>query len=264
MIPILSSALLFAACALDSAPARTFPADTLIDIGGRRLEIVVRTGDEPLTIVFEAGGGATLESWAAVPDSVAARTGATVVLYNRAGLGRSDLGAADLAPAEEVRGLVRALESLGVPERRIVVGHSFGGLLAVLHAALYPAAVAGLVRSTVPEYPNPADDRERLIARMTRTLEDLTARAADAEPALSIPIVVITAGEPWWQREDIVAAWRRSHQEIVGAYAGRELVVAEGSNHDVPEARPDLIVDAVVRLSQRVLAAVRARPLAAD
>jgi len=243
--------------------------------------VVCPVGDEPLTIVFEAGGGATLESWAAVPDSVAARTGATVVLYNRAGLGRSDLGAADLAPAEEVRGLVRALESLGVPERRIVVGHSFGGLLAVLHAALYPAAVAGLVlvdpmnsrfiaatgdfvRSTVPEYPNPADDRERLIARMTRTLEDLTARAADAEPALSIPIVVITAGEPWWQREDIVAAWRRSHQEIVGAYAGRELVVAEGSNHDVPEARPDLIVDAVVRLSQRVLAAVRARPLAAD
>ena len=99
------------------------------------------------------------------------------------------------------------------------------------------------------------DDRERLLARMVRTLDDLAARTGEAEPELAIPIVVITAGEPWWRREEIVAEWRKSHEEIAGARPGRELVVASGSDHGVEEERPDTIVDAVSRVVERSAAA---------
>ena len=241
-------------------PAR---ADTLIDVGGRSLEVVIRRGEEPVAIVFENGGGATFVDWEAVPDSIAARTGATVVTYNRAGLGRSDLGPETLTPVDEIRALIGALDSLGVPERRILVGQSYGGLLVVAHADLDPDRVAALVLveamnsrfiratgefiySTVPSYPEPADDSQRLIMRMTRTLEDLAARAHAVEPELQIPIVVVTAGEPWWWKEGIPEAWTRSHAEIAAA-PGRELLVAEGSRHHVAADRPDVVVDAILR-----------------
>lgn len=119
--------------------------DTLVDVGGHRLNLEVQRGTEPLTIVFEAGGGADVSSWGTVPDSLAARTDATVVAYDRAGMGRSDLGPPDLSPRDEVAHLRLALERVGAPRRTIVVGHSYGALLALLHAALHPDDVIGLV-----------------------------------------------------------------------------------------------------------------------
>ena len=261
-IPLAALALLL--LALDGALAYGTPADTLVDVGGRRLEIEIRRGHEPVAIVFENGGGATLLDWGTVPDSIAARTGATIVRYNRAGLGKSDLGPDTLTPVAEVRALIAALDALRVPERRILVGQSYGGLLVVAHADLDPDRIVALVLveamnsrfiratgdfiySTVPSYPQPADDRQRLLARMTRTLEGLTARAHAVEPELRIPMVVITAGDPWWGREGIPEAWSRSHAEIAAAAPGRELLVAEGSRHHVATDRPDVVVDAILR-----------------
>ena len=255
--------------ALEAVPRDAAPTDTLIDVGGRSLELVIHRGREPVAIVFENGGGATFADWGSVPDSVAARTGATIVRYNRAGLGRSELGPDTLTPVEEIRALIRALDALGVPERRILVGQSYGGLLVVAHADLDPDRVAALVLveamnsrfiqatgefiySTVPSYPEPADDSQRLIMRMTRTLEDLTSRAHAVEPTLRIPIVVITAGVPWWWKEGIPEAWSRSHADIVAAAPGRELLVAERSRHHVATDRPDVVLDAILRALRAV------------
>ncbi|HET6341711.1 MAG TPA: alpha/beta hydrolase [Gemmatimonadota bacterium] len=239
--------------------------DTLIDVGGHELRIEVREGSRPITIVLEAGGGADASAWATVPDSLALQTGATVVTYDRPGLGGSEVGPVDLTPEEEIRDLSDALDRLGTPAPRILVGHSYGAMLAILHAGLYPSQVVGLVlvdpmnpvfvletgdfvQSTVPDIAEPANDRERVVVRMKRTFSDLTARTAGFEPALSIPIIVLTAGEPWWDSDEIDRAWRRSHEVIAGRSSDRELMVAKGSDHDVPEERPDLIVDAVNRL----------------
>ena len=146
---------------------------------------------------------------------------------------------------------------------------SYGGMLALLHAALFPDHVVGLVLvdpmnplfvgetgdfvpSTVPDIADPRNDRERVVVRMKRTFAGLTARTAAIEPELEIPVIVLTAGDPWWRDLEIDRAWRRSHEVIAGRSSNRELVVAEGSDHDVPEERPDLIVEAVIRMLARV------------
>lgn len=246
-----------------------FPPDTLLNVGGHALHLEVREGTHLLTIVLESGGGADASSWGTVPDSVARRTGATVVTYDRAGLGSSELGPADLTPEEEVRDLREALDMLGTPPATILVAASYGGMLALLHAALFPDHVVGLVLvdpmnpmfvgetgdfvpSTVPDIAEPRNDRERVVVRMKRTFAALTARTAAIEPELEIPVIVLTAGEPWWRDEEIDRAWRRSHEVMAGRSADRELVVAEGSNHDMADERPDLVVDAVERLLARV------------
>lgn len=243
--------------------------DTLVEVGGHRLHFEVREGALPITIVLEPGGGADGSSWASVPDSLASRTGATIVVYDRAGLGGSELGPTGLTPEDEVRDLRQALDELGLSAPTLIVAHSYGGMLAFLHAGLYPDQVVGLVlvdpmnavfanetgdflRSTVPDIDEPESDHERVIVRMRRTFSDLIARVAELEPRLEIPIVLLTAGEPWWGPEEIDRAWRWSHEVIASRSPDRELVVAEGSDHDVPKERPDLIVDAVTRVMATV------------
>lgn len=244
------------------------PLDTLVDVGGYHLHMVVYRGTRPLTIVMESGGGASLAAWSGVEARLAERSGATVVAYDRAGFGESGVGPAELAPRQQVRQLHEALERLRTPPDRIVVGHSYGGLLALLHAHLYPERVRGLVlvdpmnarfveatgdfvQSTVPHIEHPATAKDTAIARMVRTFDELARDPAASDAGLKLPMVVITAGEAWWKKPDIDRAWRDSHQAIANGAPHRRLVVAEGSDHDVPDKRPEAIVEAVLSLTAR-------------
>ena len=97
-------------------------------------------GQGPIAVVFQAGGGAALDAWGDVPARAAARTVATVVAYDRAGMGQSEVGPIDLTPEAELDQLGRALDQLGL-RRIVLVGHSFGGLLSLVQGN--PGAGAG-------------------------------------------------------------------------------------------------------------------------
>ena len=71
------------------------------------------------------------------------------------------------------------------------------------------------------------------------------------EPGLPQPMVVITAGKPWWGKPDIDRAWRRSHEALVAQRKQRRLITAEGSDHGIPEQRPEAIVTAVQELQMQ-------------
>lgn len=248
-----------------SAPAPV-PEDTLLDVGGYRLHLVVHRGTSPLTIVMESGGGASLDDWAGLDSALARSTGATVVAYDRAGFGGSETGPPDLTPEQQVRQLDLALERLGTPSGRLVIGHSYGGLLAVMHGHLYAAQVRGLVlvdamnarfvratgnfvHTTVPHIEHPATARDSAIARMVSGFDRLVASPAASDVDLELPIVVVTAGQPWWGKPEIDREWRAAHEAMAKAAPGRRLVVAERSRHQVPKDRPDTILDAVASLT---------------
>ena len=241
-------------------------ADTLVDVGGYRLHLSVWDGEGPVTILFEAGGGADASSWASVPELVSAQTRARVVTYDRAGLGQSDRGPLELTPVDEIHHLHAALRHLGVSGPTIVVGHSYGGVLGLLHATLYPDDVVGLVlvdpmnpgfveavgidwlQTTVPDVPNPTTNLEYVTHRMKRDFPDLAQQTGKVWLSLELRMDILTAGEAWWGAEDIDSAWRKSHVEMAAATAARKLVVAESSAHNIPATEPALIVDAVARL----------------
>lgn len=236
--------------------------DTIVQVDGRGLHLLVRAQEgATVAVVLESGGGADAGAWEPLMEAIAAATGATVVAYDRAGFGASDLGPPDLTPARQVEDLRKALGALAVPRRVVLAGHSYGALMALLHAAVagedvlglvlvdpmnpgFVAATGDFIYSTVPEIAAPANDPERAIVRIKATFDDLLLAVAEVEPGLAVPVVVVTAGEGWWGRPETDAAWRRSH-EALSAAPGRRLVVAEGSDHDILAERPELVVEAV-------------------
>lgn len=189
-----------------------------------------------------------------------------MVAYDRAGFGESGVGPAGLSPRQQVGQLDAVLGRLRTPQDRIVVGHSYGGLLAVLHAHLFPSHLRGLVlidpmnvrfvratgdfvHSTVPHIDHPASAKDTAVARMVGTFDALMRDPDASDAGLRVPMVVIAAGEAWWNKPEIDRAWRVSHEAIAEAGPRRRLVVADGSNHDVPAKRPDAIIHAVLSLA---------------
>lgn len=244
--------------------ADTAPLDTLVDVDGHRLHLVVRPGDGPVTVLFEAGGGADGASWGPAPERLATRSTATVVTYDRAGLGRSELGPEGLTPTEEIDDIRTALHRLSLPDSTVVVGHSYGAMLALAHAARYPDEVKGLVlvdpmnpafavgqadvlAATVPELPESPTPRDLAIQRMARTMDSLTAALLEIEPRLRLPMIVVSAGRDWWGSPELDAAWKASHVDLASR-AHRRRVVSETSDHDIPSEDPDVVVDAIVAL----------------
>ncbi|MFI6350372.1 alpha/beta fold hydrolase [Streptomyces sp. NPDC050560] len=116
---------------------------------GRRLFAQVLPGPEDSpdgapTVVFEAGSGATRSSWARVQPPTARY--ARAVVYDRAGLGRSDPDPRGRTMARMAQDLADLLDHVAAGSGRFVlVGHSAGGPVVRLAASLRPELVAGLV-----------------------------------------------------------------------------------------------------------------------
>ncbi len=139
------------------------PPGQLIDIGGYRLHLHAQ-GEGGPTVVLEAGNGDFSLTWSLVQPEAARLT--RVVSYDRAGLGWSDRGprprTVDVA-MDELRTL---LHGAGIPGPYILVGHSYGGMVARLFAYRYPGDVAGLVLVDAAH----EDQMERLPESYTRSL----------------------------------------------------------------------------------------------
>jgi pimeloyl-ACP methyl ester carboxylesterase len=123
----------------DSPP--TLPGQ-MVDIGGYRLHLYC-TGQGSPTVIFENGLGGIFADWALVQPGVAQFTRACS--YDRAYEGYSDAGPIPITMHQQAFELHLLLQNAKLPPPYILVGHSYGGMLARLFAMTYPHDVAGLV-----------------------------------------------------------------------------------------------------------------------
>jgi len=247
--------------------------DTLVDVGGYRLHFHILPGTEP-AVLLESGGGADATYWDVLAPVLAHETGATIITYDRAGYGESDLPDTPYDIRQEVAGLWRGLEQLGLTNSLILLGHSYGGLLILVLANEQPNAVRGLVfldamnvefidaiggaegltSHPLSQHPFDSSHKEKLTKpqhaalRVEAGIPGVVMLLRTMSVPYDIPIRVITAGIPWWPKPEENRAWRESHEHLAASVKDGKLLVAERSAHLVPDDQPEIIVAAVAEL----------------
>lgn len=110
-----------------------------VEACGRRLEYVLHEAHQTArpTLVFLHEGLGSISLWRDFPQRVAQATGCRTLVYSRYGYGNSDVLEAARRPdymhVEALEVLPRVLAALGI-ERPLLVGHSDGGSIALIHA----------------------------------------------------------------------------------------------------------------------------------
>lgn len=129
-----------------AADRRTFPPPgTRVDVGGYRLHIrcIGQRVPGQATVIFEGGLGAPSFVWDLVQPQVAQVT--RTCSYDRAGYGWSDPGPQPRTAQQIVDELHSLLQRSGEAGPYLLVGHSFGGMVARVYAATYPQQVSGVI-----------------------------------------------------------------------------------------------------------------------
>ncbi len=117
-------------------------------IQGHRIEYeFVPAGAAPVIVFLHEGLG-SLTTWRDFPQSIARATACGTLAYSRHGHGRSDRLEAprrvDFLHEEALQALPELLDGLGI-EQPILLGHSDGGSIALIHAGGTGRLVAGLI-----------------------------------------------------------------------------------------------------------------------
>ncbi len=144
---------------------------------GRALHYMVAGRGEP-TVVFESGMGFSRTAWGLVQPLVAQRFRS--VVYDRANLGRSDDDHQPRTLERITQDLDALLAALGSGPY-ILVGHSYGGTIALASTVADPSRIAGVVLidhsdENLDAYYRPASRGFRLVGVLHRAALDAMGR----------------------------------------------------------------------------------------
>jgi pimeloyl-ACP methyl ester carboxylesterase len=231
--------------------------ELMLNIGGQNFHLEM-LGDSGPTVVFVAGLGNAATTWNAVAGPVASF--ARVVLYDRAGLGKSLPLVDTTSPitADQVAAQLHALlAAAGVPPPYILVGHSLGGLYVQMFAKRYPKEVLGIVLldASSTDAPDELKTRARLKPGTAAYLEQegipqSNRQVVDAGPFPDLPLTVIAATDHGPHFKEWEPTLMRLQRGLAALSARSSFIVAEGSGHDVQVDRPGTVVEAVRRLAE--------------
>jgi pimeloyl-ACP methyl ester carboxylesterase len=144
VVAALTGAALFNSAKAWRAETETPPAGKFIEVDGVRLHYVDQ-GAGSSTVVLLHGNGVMLQDYMASGVLDLTSQEHRVLAFDRPGFGYSERPRTNIwTPTEQARLILRALEELRV-EKAVVVGHSWGTMVAVAMALENPGAIKGLL-----------------------------------------------------------------------------------------------------------------------
>ena len=242
------------------------PSNTqYVDVGGYKLRMQVAGSGNP-TVVLEAGGRESLEAWSNVFPEIARFT--RVVAYDRAGLGKSEIGPEPRSFTRYATELHTMLHGAGISPPYVLVGHSMGAAVLRAFAHLFPNEIAGMVfvdpfneqifRSVSPK------EKEEEIARQDAAAKNGSAgqqaewrmakgQAENDFPELGsfgrppdVPMMLLVAGRergPYWVKAVLAEYGTWIAEDSEGG-----LVVDPESRHHIQQDNPALVIAAIRRV----------------
>ena len=155
------------------------PPGKLVSVGTHRLHLNCQGSGQPL-VLLESGLSGWSQDWALVQPQLARHT--TVCSYDRAGYAWSDEAPEPRTGLLAVEDLRTMLRTAGLQGPMVVVGHSWGGMLAQMLAQSHPQEVAGLVLVDALHHDQTVSMNPEVHARYSRNMQLLTGSATWLAP----------------------------------------------------------------------------------
>ena len=224
-------------------------------------------GQGPVTVVFESGFGQGAGVWKDTIANLGAEC--TCIAYARAGLGKSGTDGAPKTIEQHLQDLAAVMDTLAPDRKVMLVGHSYGGLLATEFARQHPQRLLGLVLVDPATMGQRHDflraDRERVLADDKALLsmlpptmaEDYKLLIAQLDNAAAtprslpdLPVALLTAtqvaAEPFVFEETAQgkALWKRQHADLfAGVSRGFHQYYVTG--HNIHRENPKAVAEAI-------------------
>jgi pimeloyl-ACP methyl ester carboxylesterase len=227
--------------------------DGVVSAAGVRQWIECR-GTGPVTVVVIPGLNASAAAWRGVLPELQASS--RVCVYDRPGIGLSPPRANSTQIVDaglyavELRAL---LDAVGEPGPYVLLGHSFGGLIARAFLARYPRTVRAILLAESDTPGDPTTGRYWFEANHDVDMAASSA-AADGGPRMGrMPLLVLSASNPerdhlggptYGQPAWMIALWRREQAADV-LLSTDAIQVTAHSGHVLQADDPAAVIEAV-------------------
>ena len=245
----------------------------LFEVAGRQMFLSCVGQGEPTVVLV---GGLTSD-WTEVQQAASATT--RVCSYDKPNVlgSRSEHVPTPRDSAGMADELAALLDAAAVPDPYVIVGHSDGGMVAQIFAALHPDQIAAIVlvdsahedqdlrAAELARSHFPAEEAEALIAGMTATLPRLVdpeqldhalsreqLRASrTTSPLPTVPMAVLVHGLPLEHIPPQLAElyepiWQQMQREVAALVPGASYQVVADATHDIHGDRPDVVANTII------------------
>lgn len=263
-------ALLLGASVLFSCSKRIGPeiAYSAIKLSTHQVAAFTILNNTKYLVVFESGLGDSHTVWSRSSIPSAISTKVDVLMYDRAGYGKSGKGQAPRNIATLSGELDSVIAKVAGERKVILVGHSLGGMIIRDYAVKHPAKVAGLlfIDPSHELFNRPNQRQEDLIAFLVgiksagsrmeakELIEDANYMATVGQLP-NVPVVVLTsmkhdeantkADEGFNKtRED----WYNAHESLKNGVSDFTHIATTKSGHYIFKEEPDLVLDNLNKL----------------
>ena len=254
--------------------------EQLVDVEGRKISCTVYGQGAP-TVVLISGFNAEQSYWNPVIPKLIDK--ATIVTYDRPGIGKSEKSNLPLHAEQSAKDLFTLLQKTDAPKPYIIVGHSIGVGIARLFTSMYPEDVGGLILED-GSHESLLDEQLKILKgkdlQVLKEMASKTSRSANPQneaeyreetneqlrnsgPLPRIPYVVITSGDrsnalpPIFSeqaRQDLIKLGMDLQQKLVNLIPGGKHIIAEGVGHNIHNEKPEILVDPIIEMINKIQA----------
>ena len=248
--------------------------DTLINVNGLKMHFIITKGKE-IPILFESGNGADASDWIPILDEIHKKTDATLITYDRAGLGKSEIDTSNVNFKQEIKNLEKGLKILGYNKKIFLVSHSYGSFYSSLFAYRNKSKITGAVFIDVAtpcyfteewttDYINSlkkTEDWEWIkqnkigLYYVLKQFPKISVYMHDRFIPSSIPLTLIRAENlpsSSIVKDEERLKWISCLQDF-GELPNHKYVVAKNADHVVWEKAPQLVIDEITKLYLKVV-----------
>ena len=239
------------------------PVDRTTVSNGKKLHFRIIEGRKDDIILFESGGGNDAGVWSDLLAPIAQTTGATLITYDRPGLGTSEVDPQHHGLTSDIERLESGLEDLGYTGHYTLVAHSLGGFYTTLFASRHPEQVRAAVFIDINLACFFTDAFLRTIRNSETQLQTLKTQnlaqyfsALDFAPMVltmrsvrfpkTIPVLDFVAEQRSFPSPEDTERWRSCHAKFASEAPNRTEYIAHGAGHYIFISNPQIIIAAIL------------------